>query len=109
MRWSILTPELSIHWDGDALTAGPGATRRDAPAQDPVEDIWKGYSAALFTPARLKAGAMLSAMPRKYWRNLPDRSEEHTSDLQSLLPTSYACFSLKTKNSRPHAYNHVTK
>lgn len=72
MRWSILTPELSIHWDGDALTEGPGATRRDAPAQDPVEDIWKGYYAAIFNPARLKVGAMLSEMPRKYWRNLPE-------------------------------------
>ncbi|MCB4861447.1 UdgX family uracil-DNA binding protein [Sphingobium sp. PNB] len=72
MRWSILTPELSIHWDGDALTEGPGATRRDAPADDPVEDIWKGYYAAIFNPARLKVGAMLSEMPRKYWRNLPE-------------------------------------
>ena len=32
MRWSILTPELSIHWDGETLTEGPGATRADAPA-----------------------------------------------------------------------------
>ncbi|HEY6917464.1 MAG TPA: TIGR03915 family putative DNA repair protein, partial [Allosphingosinicella sp.] len=23
MRWSILTPELSIHWDGETLTEGP--------------------------------------------------------------------------------------
>ncbi|KXU30305.1 uracil-DNA glycosylase [Sphingobium sp. 22B] len=72
MRWSILTPELSIHWDGEALTEGPGATGRDAPGDDPVEDIWKGYYAAIFNPARLKVGAMLSEMPRKYWRNLPE-------------------------------------
>ena len=32
MRWSILTPELSIHWDGETLTEGPGATRADAPS-----------------------------------------------------------------------------
>jgi len=72
MRWSILTPEISIHWDGETLTEGPGATRNDAPAQDPVEDIWKGYYASIFNPARLKVGAMLSEMPRKYWRNLPE-------------------------------------
>ncbi|MET0372050.1 MAG: TIGR03915 family putative DNA repair protein, partial [Sphingobium sp.] len=30
MRWSILTPALSIHWDGDILTEGPGASRGDA-------------------------------------------------------------------------------
>ena len=72
MRWSILTPEVSIHWDGETLTEGPGAQRGDAPAEDPVEDVWKGYYAAIFNPARLKTGAMLSEMPRKYWRNLPE-------------------------------------
>ena len=72
MRWSILTPELSIHWDGDALSEGPGATRQDAPDGDPVEALWKGYYAAIFNPARLKTGAMLSEMPKKYWRNLPE-------------------------------------
>ncbi|MFB0873796.1 MULTISPECIES: UdgX family uracil-DNA binding protein [unclassified Sphingobium] len=72
MRWSILTPEISIHWDGEALTQGPGATRADAPDGDPVEALWKGYYAAIFNPARLKTGAMLSEMPKKYWRNLPE-------------------------------------
>ncbi|MCP1470004.1 DNA polymerase [Sphingobium sp. OAS761] len=72
MRWSILTPELSLHWDGDTLNEGPGASRGDAPQDDPVEAIWKGYYAAIFNPARLKTGAMLSEMPRKYWRNLPE-------------------------------------
>ncbi|HUD90670.1 UdgX family uracil-DNA binding protein [Sphingobium sp.] len=72
MRWSILTPELSIHWDGEALSEGPGATRQDAPDGDPVEALWKGYYAAIFNPARLKTGAMLSEMPKKYWRNLPE-------------------------------------
>jgi DNA polymerase len=72
MRWSILTPELSIHWDGKTLSEGPGATRADAPDGDPVEALWKGYYAAIFNPARLKTGAMLSEMPKKYWRNLPE-------------------------------------
>lgn len=74
MHWSILTPELSIHWDGHMLTEGPGASRGDAPSGDPVEDIWKSYYASIFNPARLKVGAMLSEMPRKYWRNLPEAS-----------------------------------
>lgn len=72
MRWSILTPEVSIHWDGKSLTEGPGASRADAPDGDPVEALWKGYYAAIFNPARLKTGAMLSEMPKKYWRNLPE-------------------------------------
>ncbi|MEC3909862.1 UdgX family uracil-DNA binding protein [Sphingobium sp. CR2-8] len=72
MRWSILTPEVSIHWDGERLTEGPGASRQDAPDGDPIEALWQGYYAAIFNPARLKTGAMLSEMPKKYWRNLPE-------------------------------------
>ncbi len=36
MRWSILTPEVSLHWDGKTLTEGPGATKTDAPEGDPT-------------------------------------------------------------------------
>ena len=74
MCWSILTPELSIHWDGSRLTEGPGATRVDAPAGDPLEEIWRTYYASIFNPARLKVGAMLKEMPKKYWRNMPETS-----------------------------------
>src|SRR3546814_8851319 len=31
----------------------------------------------------------------------PDRSEEHTSELQSLMRISYAVFCLKKKNTKP--------
>jgi DNA polymerase len=72
MRWSILTPELSLHWDGAALCEGPGATKADAPAGDPLEALWKDYYAAIFNPARVKIGAMLKEMPRKYWKNMPE-------------------------------------
>ncbi|HEY0313237.1 MAG TPA: UdgX family uracil-DNA binding protein [Allosphingosinicella sp.] len=72
MRWSILTPELSVHWDGEALTEGPGAARADAPDRDPVEAVWKTYYASIFNPARLKVGAMLKEMPKKYWKNMPE-------------------------------------
>jgi len=72
MRWSILTPELSLHWDGDVLSEGPGARREDAPGDDPVEAMWKTYYASIFNPARLKPGMMLKEMPRKYWHNMPE-------------------------------------
>lgn len=72
MRWSILTPELSLHWDGETLREGPPARRSDAPGDDPVEAMWKTYYAATFNPARLKVGAMLKEMPRKYWHNMPE-------------------------------------
>ena len=72
MRWSILTPALSLHWDGTILTEGPGAAKTDAPDGDPVEDVWKTYYASIFNPARLKKGMMLKEMPRKYWKNMPE-------------------------------------
>ena len=74
MCWSILTPELSIHWNGEELTEGPGATRAEAPRGDPLEAMWKTYYASIFNPARLKVGAMLREMPKKYWRNMPETS-----------------------------------
>ncbi len=72
MRWSILTPELSIHWDGEHLAEGPPARREDAPEGDPLEETWKTYYASIFNPARVKIGAMLKEMPKKYWKNMPE-------------------------------------
>ncbi len=72
MRWSILTPRGSIHWDGEVMREGPPARREDAPGGDPIEDLWRSYYASIFNPARLKVGAMLSEMPKKYWKNLPE-------------------------------------
>ncbi|HEX7782604.1 MAG TPA: UdgX family uracil-DNA binding protein [Sphingobium sp.] len=72
MRWSILTPELSVHWDGETLTEGPGATRADAPEGDPVEEMWGAYYGSIFNPARVKIGAMLKEMPKRYWKNMPE-------------------------------------
>ena len=85
MDWSILTPEISIHWDGEELTEGPGATREEAPGGDPLEAMWKTYYASIFNPARLKVGAMLKEMPKKYWRNMPE-----TSLVQPLIASARA-------------------
>jgi DNA polymerase len=74
MSWSILTPELSIHWDGERLEKGPGAARSDALSGDPIEEVWRTYYSSTFNPARLKVGAMLKEMPKKYWRNMPETS-----------------------------------
>jgi uracil-DNA glycosylase len=72
MRWSILTPKGSAHWDGARLLQGPPARRAEAPDADPTEAVWKSYYAAIFNPARLMTKAMLKEMPKKYWRNLPE-------------------------------------
>ena len=72
MRWTIMTPELTVGWDGKTLTEGPGATRKDAPDGDPVEETWKTYYASIFNPARVKVKAMTKEMPKKYWKNMPE-------------------------------------
>ncbi|MES2493578.1 MAG: UdgX family uracil-DNA binding protein [Pseudomonadota bacterium] len=71
-RWSILTPHLSVHWDGQAMSEGPGTCRSNAPGYDAMEELWLDYYRSTFNPARLKVGAMLKEMPRKYWQNLPE-------------------------------------
>ncbi len=72
MKWTILTPQGSIDWDGETLREGPPAARGDAPAEDAAEDLWKTYYASIFNPARLKIGAMLKEMPKRYWKNMPE-------------------------------------
>ena len=74
-RWSILTPRLSLHWDGTVLGEGPAARGEDAPGEDATEDLWRGYYRSIFNPARLKVGAMVKEMPRRYWKNLPEARE----------------------------------
>jgi DNA polymerase len=85
MRWSILTPAVALHWDGAALHEGPGASPADAPEGDPIEEVWKTYYASIFNPARVKVGAMLKEMPRKYWKNMPE-----TALVPALLATAQA-------------------
>jgi uracil-DNA glycosylase len=72
MRWSILTPERSVHWDGAALSFAAGARRGSAPADDALDDLWRTYYAHIFNPARLKVQAMRAEMPARYWHNLPE-------------------------------------
>ena len=72
MRWSILTPDGTAHWDLKALTYGPPARKEDAPQEDEVEDFWKTYYASTFNPSRLRTKAMQAEMPKSYWKNLPE-------------------------------------
>ena len=72
MRWSIVTPDRSAHWDGESMTFGTGANLRDCPDGDALEDYWRVYYSSIFNPARLKVKAMKAEMPTRYWRNLPE-------------------------------------
>jgi len=77
MHWSIVTPAESAHWDGHLLKFGPGGLRSEGPAQDAFEPLWRTYFASIFNPARLMEDAMLSEMPVKYWKNMPEAELIH--------------------------------
>ena len=72
MRWSILTPQGALHWDGKELTFSAGVSKSNAPAGDALEDWWRTYYRATFNPARANLDAMRAEMPKKYWRNMPE-------------------------------------
>src|SRR3546814_1600186 len=74
--------------DVEAAAAAPEAHRlRRLPA---VGDARRGAR----RPARLRAVLQAGLLPRQ------SRSEEHTSELQSLMRISYAVFCLKKKNQQ---------
>jgi DNA polymerase len=72
MRWSILTPERCVHWDGQDLTFTGGVTKSESPVEDGMEDLWRTYYGSIFNPARVKTKAMQKEMPKRYWKNLPE-------------------------------------
>ncbi|MFT6629164.1 MAG: putative DNA metabolism protein [Flavobacteriales bacterium] len=75
MRWSILMPNESLHWDTQRLRFGQGAQRSDAPASDELESLWRDYYRAIFNPARVKVAAMKAEMPMKHWSTLPEAQD----------------------------------
>ena len=75
MRWSILTPDGCARWDTEKLSLAPGIERHEVPdAADGLEELWKTYYAGTFNPSRLNRRAMMSEMPKRYWKNLPEAS-----------------------------------
>jgi len=72
MDWSILTPYGCSHWNGETLSISPGVDKSQAPGADDTEAAWTTYYSSIFNPSRVKIGAMLSEMPKKYWKNLPE-------------------------------------
>jgi DNA polymerase len=72
MRWTIFTPRQSADWDGRELTYGPGVDRDPMAGRDGMEELWTTYYRNIFNPARIKTGAMLKEMPRRYWSTMPE-------------------------------------
>ena len=71
MDWLILTPKGRAGWDGTRLEISDEAAEKPA-LDDATDELWRTYFSHIFNPARLKVGAMLSEMPKKYWKNLPE-------------------------------------
>ena len=71
MDWLILSPKGAASWDGrDLRTSDQPATKPDL--TDQTDDLWRIYYASIFNPARLKVKMMMTEMPKKYWKNLPE-------------------------------------
>jgi DNA polymerase len=85
MTWSILTPYLTAHWDRENLTLAENENPEHRPQKDRIEEYWLKYYATTFNPARPKKQAMLTQMPKKYWKNMPE-----TVLIKEMLQTSEA-------------------
>jgi DNA polymerase len=78
MRWSILTPSQSAHWDGGALTFGPGAPRADAPPEDELDSLFLTYYERIWNPARTNLPLYKRHMPAAVRAQLPETTLVHT-------------------------------
>src|SRR3546814_3083426 len=86
-------PRCSKHWVMSASTASPAARQRDcSPTRCPVPSS--------SGPIHTRRTTGNSSAP-------PCRSEEHTSELQSLMRISYAVFCLKNKQCSLHLLSHI--
>jgi probable DNA metabolism protein len=65
MRWSILTPDLSVHHDDGKLTYTDGVLHDPLPQNDSDQHLWEAYYANTFNPARLRAKVMRAEMPTR--------------------------------------------
>ena len=95
MDWTIATPDLAAVFEDGVLRFeedGPKAP----PPEDATQELWNTYFTNIFNPARVKIGAMLSEMPKKYWRNLPEArlipgmiagAEDRVREMRDAAPT----------------------
>jgi uracil-DNA glycosylase len=74
MRWTILTPFISVSWDGRELSTGPAVPWNNVPDDEQLERLWKEYYRSTFNPARIKVEMMKREMPVRFWDSLPETS-----------------------------------
>lgn len=85
MNWSILTPDESVHWDGQQLRFTEGIPTPLKPEKDEVESLWRTYYRSIFNPARIKISTMKREMPVRFWDQLPEADLIH--DLLNEAPS----------------------
>src|SRR3546814_3763275 len=87
-------PVVHSEWSNDAPISPAQAAQFDRDGYIVLEDIFSADEVAFLQ----KAAGTLLADPAALDGETIIRSEEHTSELQSLMRTSYAVFCLKKKN-----------
>src|SRR3546814_7012408 len=87
--------ERNVEWAAERVAQDPGYFKRLADIQRPYY-FWIGCS-----DSRVPANVISGLEPGEVFvhRNVANRSEEHTSELQSLMRISYAVFCLKKKKT----------
>src|SRR3546814_4351268 len=92
---------LSLRGWGTRLSSCP---HRFRPGCDQDQGLWMGrFNHIIGEYSRLSHSPILAILRSWKWED-SGRSEEHTSELQSLMRISYAVFCLKKKNK----YNNIS-
>src|SRR3546814_1150194 len=72
---------------------------------EPLEDEDLEFLEGIVNKHHNETGSPVAARILGDWESNAGRSEEHTSELQSLMRSSYAVFCLKKKNRTPNNHN----
>src|SRR3546814_6098762 len=102
-RTDTLFPYTTLFRSPYSKLVGDSWTNLPVEIDPPEHAKYRAFANPLFTPAAM---AKLEDKIRKYaveyvegFRSRGERSEEHTSELQSLMRISYAVFCLKNKKT----------
>src|SRR3546814_5373273 len=87
-----------------AFSASPRMSPSDAPESDEPYCATACFSSAICSALTEKFGFFERSKPMTIASNFWPRSEEHTSELQSLMRISYAVFGLKKQNIQHDLY-----
>ncbi|HEX7665255.1 MAG TPA: UdgX family uracil-DNA binding protein [Polyangiaceae bacterium] len=72
MAWTLMTPELTAHWDTKTITFGEGAPRDHAPSGDELDALFLTYYGSIFNPARVNLDAMSKHLPARVLSQIPE-------------------------------------